>query len=432
MATDIAFALAVLAVLSTHLPSALRAFLLTLAVVDDLGAILVIAVFFTTDLNPVALAGAAAGLVVFYLLQRYRVRGWWWYVPLGLVIWALTYTGGVHATVAGVAMGLLLRTRPRPAGRGGRFARRAHRAPAAAGLGRYRRAAVRPVRRRGERLGARTGRGVHPPGAAGRGAGPGDRQDGRDLRRNLPGRPLHPGPSSTPTSPGRDVFALAVLAGIGFTVALLIGELAFTDPADAEHIKAAVLVGSLIAAGLAALLLKRRNGIYRRLWEAENRDEDADGHPAVDQHGTGDFETRTRPSPRGVRCWSGMLRGSCRTGRFSFLHPVSSGAALRCQHGNGRRGGDAADRREHASWTPPGPTRLCPTWSPSSAARSSRPDVCLPAPVDPPRRTSAPSGIHGATVGPDYDACPNRPAGTAKIARHYSTAEAVQHHRSHG
>lgn len=110
MATDIAFALAVLAVLSTHLPSALRAFLLTLAVVDDLGAILVIAIFFTTDLNPAALVGALAGLVVFYLLQRYRVIGWWWYVPLGVVIWALMYSGGVHATVAGVAMGLILRT----------------------------------------------------------------------------------------------------------------------------------------------------------------------------------------------------------------------------------------------------------------------------------------------------------------------------------
>ncbi len=80
-----------------------------------------------------------------------------------------------------------------------------------------------------------------------------------------------------------DVFALAVLAGIGFTVALLIGELAFPDPADAERIKAAVLVGSVTAAGLAALLVKRRNGIYRRLYEEETRDEDADGVPDVYQ-----------------------------------------------------------------------------------------------------------------------------------------------------
>uniref|UniRef100_UPI0024A8C50C Na+/H+ antiporter NhaA n=1 Tax=Streptomyces sp. CC208A TaxID=3044573 RepID=UPI0024A8C50C len=101
MATDIAFALAVLAVISTHLPSALRAFLLTLAVVDDLGAILIIAVFFTSDLNFWALGGAVAGLVLFHVLQRLRVRGWWWYVPLGLAVWALMYNSGVHATVAG-------------------------------------------------------------------------------------------------------------------------------------------------------------------------------------------------------------------------------------------------------------------------------------------------------------------------------------------
>jgi hypothetical protein len=69
-----------------------------------------------------------------------------------------------------------------------------------------------------------------------------------------------------------DVLALAVLAGIGFTVALLIGELAFPAAADAEHVKAAVLAGSLIAAALAGLLLTRRDRIYRRLWEAENVD----------------------------------------------------------------------------------------------------------------------------------------------------------------
>ncbi len=76
MATDIAFALAVLAVLSTHLPAALRAFLLTLAVVDDLGAILILAVFFTSSINLWALAAAFTGLMLFYLLQRLRVRGW--------------------------------------------------------------------------------------------------------------------------------------------------------------------------------------------------------------------------------------------------------------------------------------------------------------------------------------------------------------------
>lgn len=107
-ATDIAFALAVLAVIGTS-PSALRAFLLTLAVVDDLFAILIIAVFFTSDINFAALGGAVAGLAVFWLLLRFDVHGWYIYVPLGLVIWGLMYNSGVHATIAGVAMGLMLR-----------------------------------------------------------------------------------------------------------------------------------------------------------------------------------------------------------------------------------------------------------------------------------------------------------------------------------
>ncbi|MYT27192.1 Na+/H+ antiporter NhaA [Streptomyces sp. SID7760] len=280
MATDIAFALAVLAVLSTHLPSALRAFLLTLAVVDDLGAILVIAVFFTADLNPAALGGAVAGLVVFYLLQRYRVRGWWWYVPLGLAIWALMYNGGVHATVAGVAMGLILRTthdqgeKASPGERTEHLLRPVSAGVAvplfalfAAGVG-ISAASLGEVFTRPEPLGVVLGLVV------GKTVGifAGTYLAARFTRARL-----------NPDLAWADVLALAVLAGIGFTVALLIGELAFPDPADAEHIKAAVLLGSLIAAAVAALLVKRRNGIYRRLWEAETLDEDADGLPDIYQ-----------------------------------------------------------------------------------------------------------------------------------------------------
>jgi NhaA family Na+:H+ antiporter len=80
-----------------------------------------------------------------------------------------------------------------------------------------------------------------------------------------------------------DVFGLAVLAGIGFTVALLLGELPFTDPALTEHVKAAVLLGSLTAAALAALLLRRRNRVYQRLYEEEERDDNADGIPDIYQ-----------------------------------------------------------------------------------------------------------------------------------------------------
>lgn len=280
MATDIAFALAVLAVLSTHLPASLRAFLLTLAVVDDLGAILIIALFFTSDLNFAALGGAFAGLAVIYLLQRFRVRGWWWYVPLGVVTWALMYNGGVHATVAGVAIGLILRT-TRDAGESASPAERTshllHPVSAgvavplfalfAAGVG-VSGAALGEVFTRPEPLGVVLGLVI------GKTVGifAGTYLAARFTRAKL-----------NPELAWADVFALAVLAGIGFTVALLIGELAFPDPVAAEHIKAAVLIGSLIAVGLAALLIRRRNGVYRRLYDEETRDDDHDGIPDIYQ-----------------------------------------------------------------------------------------------------------------------------------------------------
>ncbi|MFV2121290.1 Na+/H+ antiporter NhaA [Streptomyces sp. Act-28] len=280
MATDIAFALAVLAVLGTHLPAALRAFLLTLAIVDDLGAILVIAVFFTDDLDFPALGGAAGCLFVFFLLQRFRVRGWWFYAPLGVVTWALTYNGGVHATVAGVAMGLLLRT-TRDTGETASPAERTSHllhpfsagvavplfALFAAGVG-VSGATLSEVFSEPEPLGVVLGL------VAGKIVGifAGTYLAARFTRARL-----------NPDLAWADVLALAVLAGIGFTVALLIAELAFPDPHLAERVKAAVLIGSLVAAALAALLLKRRDGVYRRLHEEETRDADRDGIPDVYQ-----------------------------------------------------------------------------------------------------------------------------------------------------
>lgn len=108
MATDIAFALAVLAVAGRSLPIELRAFLLTLAVVDDLGAILVIAVFYTAQLNVVSLFAAIGALALFGFLQKRNVKGWFVYLPLAALIWYLVHESGIHATVSGVAMGLLM------------------------------------------------------------------------------------------------------------------------------------------------------------------------------------------------------------------------------------------------------------------------------------------------------------------------------------
>ncbi|MEV7276868.1 Na+/H+ antiporter NhaA [Streptomyces sp. NPDC093111] len=289
-ATDIAFALAVLAVIGTSLPSALRAFLLTLAVVDDLFAILIIAVFFTSDLNFAALGGAFAGLVVFWLLLRKGVRGWYVYVPLALVIWGLMYNSGVHATIAGVAMGLMLRctTEEGEEHSPGEHIEHLVR-PISAGLavplfalfsagvtvsgGALRDVFTQPVTL-GVVLGLVVGKALGIFGGTWFAA--------RFTRASL-----------NPDLAWPDVFAVASLAGIGFTVSLLIGELAFVDdPVLMEEVKASVLVGSLIAAVLASMLLKLRVRKYRTLIEDEERDEDHDGIPDMYEEDNPDFHLR--------------------------------------------------------------------------------------------------------------------------------------------
>ena len=107
MATDIAFALAVLAVVGRSLPVALRAFLLSLAVVDDLGAIAVIAIFYSHGFDPAALAASVALLALYGVLQWRRVKGWPIYLAIAVAAWVFMHASGVHATVAGVAAGLL-------------------------------------------------------------------------------------------------------------------------------------------------------------------------------------------------------------------------------------------------------------------------------------------------------------------------------------
>lgn len=109
-ATDIAFALAVLALIARSAPPALRAFLLTLAVVDDLGAISIIAIFYTPSVDLLSLAGALALLAVFAAVQLTRAGHPAVLTAIGLGVWYLTYLSGVHATIAGVAIGLLLTT----------------------------------------------------------------------------------------------------------------------------------------------------------------------------------------------------------------------------------------------------------------------------------------------------------------------------------
>ncbi|MEU2024228.1 Na+/H+ antiporter NhaA [Streptomyces sp. NPDC016469] len=278
-ATDIAFALAVLAVIGASLPAALRAFLLTLAVVDDLFAILVIAVFFTEDIDFLALGGAFLGLGLFYLLLRLGVRGWYVYVPLALVIWGLMYNSGIHATIAGVAMGLMLRCTRREGEEhspGERIEHLVH--PLSAGFAvpvfalfsagvSLSGGAVASVFDRPETLGVVLGLVAGKTVGVFGGTWLTTRITRAELNKDLA---------------WADVFAIATLAGIGFTVSLLIGELAFAGDDDMINgIKASVLLGSLIAAVLSGVLLKLRVRRYRALSDAEELDEDGSGVPDV-------------------------------------------------------------------------------------------------------------------------------------------------------
>ncbi|MGQ0632363.1 MAG: Na+/H+ antiporter NhaA [Sporichthyaceae bacterium] len=266
-ATDIAFALTVLAVIGSSLPTALRAFLLTLAVVDDLGAILIIAVAYTEQIDFRALGVAVLGMASYAWLQRQRVTAWWIYVPLALGVWGFMHDSGVHATVAGVALGMLTRVRPDVGESHSPAERLEHRIrPLSAGFalpvfalfsagvalsGDDLRSAVEDPAAIGVAVGLVLGKLIGVVG--------GTWLMARFTRATL-----------SPDLAWSDIVGVAALAGIGFTVSLLIGDLAFTgDPARADAVKIAVLIGSLIAATLATVLLRRRERHYRALAVAE-------------------------------------------------------------------------------------------------------------------------------------------------------------------
>ena len=260
MATDIAFALAILAVVARSLPTSLRAFLLTLAIVDDLGAILVIAFVFSADLALGWLGGAAVCSVVWWLLQRRHISGWYLYIPLGAVCWWCMYQSGVHATIAGVALGLLTRssdTDPHHPVEAWEHSWR----PISAGVA----VPIFALLSAGVAVSAPTlSQLVTEPLALGVIAGlivgktigvlGGAYLTARFTRATL-----------APDLRWTEVFSVALLGGVGFTVALLISDLAFADQPELQaQGKAAVLFGSLLAGLLAAISLRRRTASRAR------------------------------------------------------------------------------------------------------------------------------------------------------------------------
>lgn len=284
-ATDIAFALAVLAVVGSALPTALRTFLLTLAVVDDLLAITIIAVFYTSDLDLAPLALALVPLGLFTLLVQRRVRSWWLLLPLASATWVLVHESGVHATVAGVLLGFavpVVRSRAAggPESGPGLAEHFEHRfRPLSSGLA----VPVFAFLAAGVTVGGLSGlaNSLSDPVAVGVVLG------------LLVGKPIgivgatwllsrFTRADLDPDVGWVDVLGLSVLAGVGFTVSLLIGELAFgTGSERDEHVKVAVLIGSVLAAVLAGAFLRARSRRYTAAAERERVDTDADGVPDV-------------------------------------------------------------------------------------------------------------------------------------------------------
>ncbi|WP_410666628.1 Na+/H+ antiporter NhaA [Amycolatopsis sp. cmx-4-68] len=261
VATDIAFALGVLALTASNLPSSARIFLLSLAVVDDLGAIVVIAVVFATGFDPVAAGVAVAALALYAFLQHRRVRTPWLYVPLALVTWGAVHSAGVHATIAGVALGLLTRVRADEGEAEAPALRLEHR------LQPWSAAVTVPlfalfaagISVSGDSLGAVFTTALPLAVLAGLLGGKVVGILGASLLA------VKLGAAEKPRGMGwRDLGALSLLGGVGFTVSLLIAELAL--PGDASELaKTAVLIASATASLLAAVLLLKRSRVHAQL-----------------------------------------------------------------------------------------------------------------------------------------------------------------------
>ena len=281
MASDIAFGLAVLAVVGRRVPVALRAFLLTLAVVNDLGAIVVIGIFYSSAFSIWWILASIACFAVYWIAQRRRITSVYLYVPLALLAWISMYESGIHATIAGVVLGLLTRVK-NDSGEvrspDDRVGHRLH--PLSAGfcvpvfafcvvgvsLTSF---GLREVLATPIALGVIIGLVVGQP----IGVVVASWVVARFTKASL-AAPLI----------WLDVTAIGLLAGIGFTVPLLIAEVAYGEsPLELATAKTAILAGSITSALLASAVLVTRNRHFSAIALVEERDEDGDGIPDVYQ-----------------------------------------------------------------------------------------------------------------------------------------------------
>jgi Na+:H+ antiporter, NhaA family len=291
-ATDIAFAVAVLAVIGSHLPSALRLFLLTLAVADDLIAIVIIAFFYTTSIQMLPLVLTLVPLALYtFLAQKYRKffrlnasAAWFVLLPIGIATWVLLHASGVHSTVAGVLLGFavpVLRVAGSETG------------PGLAELFEHR---FRPISTGfAVPVFAFFAAGVAIGGWDGFVAAFGSPVTLGVLAALVLGKPIGivamtwlttrlTRAELDPSVKWIDLTGVAFLGGIGFTVSLLVAELSFgSGSTHDDDAKVAILVASLAAAFLASLVLRARNRHYRRIEFEDAVDADGDGIPDVYQ-----------------------------------------------------------------------------------------------------------------------------------------------------
>jgi NhaA family Na+:H+ antiporter len=253
-ATDIAFALGVLSLLGSRVPASLKVFLTALAIIDDLGAVIIIALFYTSGLSFGYLAAALAVIAILTALNRMRVMNLLPYLVLGAVLWVLVLKSGVHATLAGVALALTIPL-DRSAGTGHdhsplhRLEHGLHRlvpfivipvfgfANAGVPLGGLSFSALVEPLTLGVAAGLVVGKLVGVFGSS-----------ALAIRLGLADLPVDAG--------WHHMLGISLLCGIGFTMSLFIGLLAFaSDPALQDAVKVGILSGSLVAALLGAAVL---------------------------------------------------------------------------------------------------------------------------------------------------------------------------------
>jgi NhaA family Na+:H+ antiporter len=248
-ATDIAFAIGVLALVGSRVPASLKLFLTTVAIVDDIGAVAIIALAYSIGLNLVALGAAAAILVLLFLLNRRGVRALWPYVLLALLLWAAVLQSGVHATVAGVLAAMFVPLGDRDDDEDGPLGRLEH------GLSPWVSYAILPIfgfANAGVALGEAPFWAPLPLAVAA-GLFVGKQLGVFGAMRGA----VALGLAEKPEGAGwAQLYGVALLAGIGFTMSLFIGGLAFADPVLVEEVKVGVLAGSLLSALCGYALLR--------------------------------------------------------------------------------------------------------------------------------------------------------------------------------